>query len=154
MRLPLKHLRSTGPPTKGRSTILSISLRVAYPHSGPPLTSFLRKITHGGHLFVCSARLLGPCSEIDRRLRPTDVCSAATALTSRHRKNIIGFFPHLLLLCLLLPDAPPSYSVSSNLGTSPRAFYSSPVSRERLFGTLENRFYVCIYQFTLTVLCD
>lgn len=47
-------------------------------------------------------------------------------------------FPHLLLLYLLLPDAPPSYSVSSNLGTSPRAFYSSPV---RDFGTLENRFY-------------
>lgn len=61
------------------------------PPLGPPPTSFLRKITHGGHLFVCSARLLGPCSEIDRRLRPTDVCSAAAALTLRHRKNIIGF---------------------------------------------------------------
>lgn len=47
-------------------------------------------------------------------------------------------FPHLLLLCLLLPDVPPSYSVSSNLGTSPRAFYSSPV---RDFSTLENHVY-------------
>lgn len=54
-------------------------------------------------------------------------------------------FPHLLLLLqLLLPDASPSYSVSSNLGTSPRAFYSSPV---RDLGSLENDVYACTYQY-------
>lgn len=92
-------LRSKDRPTKGRSTILSISLRIHFPPGRPPYPTpflFFRKITHGGHLFVCSVRLLGPCSEIDRRLRPTDVCSAATALTLRHRKNIIGFSSFVL----------------------------------------------------------
>lgn len=94
-----------------------------HPVPPPPPTSlfFLRKITHGGHLFVCSARLLGPCSEIDRRLRPTDVCSAATALTLRHRKNIIAFsflisfFASFFLMHHLL------IRFLSDLGTSPRA---------------------------------
>lgn len=71
----------------------------------PQLFLFFRKITHSGHLFVCSVRLLGPCSEIDRRLRPTDVCSAATALTLRHRKNIIGFsFFVVFFFVVLLPS--------------------------------------------------
>lgn len=55
--------------------------RRSLPPADLTFSPFFRKITHGGHLFVCSVRLLGPCSEIDRRLRPTDVCSAATALT-------------------------------------------------------------------------
>lgn len=103
-------LRSKGLPTKGRSTIPSFSLRIHFHPGRPPLIPpqpflFFRKITHSGHLFVCSVRLLGPCSEIDRRLRPTDVCSAATALTLRHRKNIIGFsFFVVFFLVVLLPS--------------------------------------------------
>lgn len=111
----------------------------------PPPTAFLRKITHGGHLFVCSVRLLGPCSEIDRRLRPTDVCSAATALTLRHRKNIIGFsflifffFSSFFLMHHLLIRFLPTWEQAR------RAFYSSPV---RDFGTLENPFCACTYQY-------
>jgi len=90
------------PPTKGRSTILSITLVPFRPLASAP---FFRKITHGGHLFVCSVRLLGPCSEIDRRLRPTDVCSAATALTFAPPQKY-----HLASLSPLSSSSPPSSS--------------------------------------------
>lgn len=60
------------------------------------------------------------CSEIDRRLRPTDVCSAATALTLRHRKNIIGFSFLIFFLVFFLTHCLLLFGFFSGLGTSPR----------------------------------
>lgn len=81
MRLPLC---STGLPTKVDQRFSSISAPF---HS--PLPPFFPKDNPRQPPFCLLSEIA--CSEIDRRLRPTDVCSAATALTLRHRKNIIGF---------------------------------------------------------------
>lgn len=82
-----------GPPTKVDQRFSPISastprpLPRPLPPSFPPL--FFPKDNPRWPPFCLLSEIA--CSEIDRRLRPTDVCSAATALTLRHRKNIIGF---------------------------------------------------------------
>lgn len=162
MRLPLKHLRSTEG-HRQRSINDSLPSR-PHPLSPPPspFTPFSSSVTPSTFFPKDNPRwpfcLLSEiaCSEIDRRLRPTDVCSAATALTLRYRKNIIGFlYPHLLLLAFFLTHRLPLIRFLRSAWERARARRAPPIHTVASWEESAPRTYKYIYFFfNIRALCN
>lgn len=92
MQLPLERLRTKGHRQRGRSAIPSIPILfsfLSFPFFFP--LSFPKDNPTGATFLFAQQDCLPLARKLTEDWRPTDVCSAAAAITSRHHKNIVGF---------------------------------------------------------------